>query len=102
MIGTRLLLTATKKHNYTARQQFELIWQNRPFRFYMAAKICSFISQSAIQGTILFFGRYILGRDEMIFATFGIGYVLGSVLTIPIWNVLISKPALDIHWKGAR
>lgn len=71
--------------------QLRFIWQNRPFRFYMLAKICMFTAQSSVQGTLLFFGSYVLDRGEMILAAFGVGYTAGSLVSIPLWNFLITR-----------
>lgn len=71
------------------RDQFRFIWRNHFFRYYMLAKICMFTAQSSVQVTLLFFGRYVLGRDEMILAAFGVGYTAGSLIALPVWSRLI-------------
>ena len=50
-----------------------------------------FMSQSAVQGSMLFFAFYVLERDESVLAAFGIGYTLGSVVSLPLWNAVISR-----------
>lgn len=77
--------------NYGLKRQFKLLCVNRPFRFYLFAKIFMFLSQSCVQGSLLFFAFYVLGSDEMILAAFGVGYTVGSVLTLPLWNWLITN-----------
>jgi GPH family glycoside/pentoside/hexuronide:cation symporter len=76
---------------YGLKHQWRLLANNRPFRFYLLAKIFMFLSQSCVQGSLLFFAFYVLGDDESILAAFGIGYTVGSVLTLPLWNLLISR-----------
>lgn len=71
---------------YRLARQLGLLSQNRPFRIYMAAKILLFIAQTAVQGTLLFFARYVLGRDESLLAMFGIGYTIGSLAALPLWT----------------
>ena len=48
-------LPPSRRDDYGLRRQLAAIWQNRPFRFYMVAKICMFVSQTSVQGTLLFF-----------------------------------------------
>ena len=83
-------LPPSPRESYVLAKQGKLLWANRPFRFYMLAKIFMFLSQSSVQGSLLFFAFYVLGSDEMILAAFGIGYAVGSVVTLPGWNWLIS------------
>jgi GPH family glycoside/pentoside/hexuronide:cation symporter len=79
------------RESYGLRKQFAFLGANRPFRYYVLAKIFMFLSQSSVQGSMLFFAYYVLASDEMILAAFGIGYTVGSVLTLPGWNWLISR-----------
>ncbi|MGI9308126.1 MAG: MFS transporter, partial [Gammaproteobacteria bacterium] len=79
------------RERYGFKSQWKLLSANRPFRFYILAKIFMFLSQSSVQGSLLFFAFYVLGSDEMILAAFGVGYTTGSVLTLPLWNWLISR-----------
>ena len=88
--GTRSL-PPSPKENYGLKKQWRFLVANRPFRFYLLAKIAMFLSQSAVQGSLLFFAFYVLGSDEQILAAFGIGYTVGSVLALPVWNLLISR-----------
>jgi GPH family glycoside/pentoside/hexuronide:cation symporter len=83
--GTRTL-PPSDRARYGMARQLRLIGQNRPFRVYMAAKICLFISQTAVQGTLLFFARHVLGRDESLLAMFGVGYTVGSLAALPLWT----------------
>ena len=50
------------RESYGLRKQFGFIVANRPFRFYMLAKIFMFLSQSSVQGSMLFFAFYVLGE----------------------------------------
>lgn len=84
-------LPPSDARHYSFGGQLRLILRNRPFRMYMAAKICMFVSQTAVQGTMLFFARYILGRDEMILAAFGVGYTIGNLVSLPAWTMFISR-----------
>jgi GPH family glycoside/pentoside/hexuronide:cation symporter len=84
-------LPASPQQTYQWRRQLQLIGRNRPFRFYLFAKIFMFMSQSAVQGSMLFFAFYVLERDESVLAAFGIGYTLGSVVSLPLWNAVISR-----------
>ena len=84
-------LPPSPREQYGLRKQWRFLLMNRPFRFYLMAKIAMFLSQSAVQGSLLFFAFYVLGSDEQILAAFGIGYTVGSVLTLPVWNLLISR-----------
>ncbi|MBL8643708.1 MAG: MFS transporter [Rhodospirillaceae bacterium] len=80
---------------YTLRDQLKFIAGNRSFAVFIGAKICSFLAQSFLQGTLLLYGLYILGRDERFLAPFGVGYTLGSIVALPFWawgmTRLISK-----------
>ena len=84
-------LPPSRPENFGLRRQLVAIWRNRPFRFYMTAKICMFVSQTSVQGTLLFFARYVLGRDEMILVAFSVGYTAGNLLSLPAWSYVISK-----------
>jgi len=92
-VATRSVPTIppSARESYGFRNQWKLLSANRPFRFYMLAKIFMFLSQSSVQGSLLFFAFYVLGSDEMILAAFGVGYTVGSVITLPLWNWLISR-----------
>jgi GPH family glycoside/pentoside/hexuronide:cation symporter len=81
----------SRREDYGLLRQWRLVLGNRPFRFYMAAKICMFLAQTAVQGTLLYYAHFVLGRDEMLLAAYGVGYTGGSVVTLPLWNYLISK-----------
>jgi GPH family glycoside/pentoside/hexuronide:cation symporter len=84
-------LAPSPRDQYGWRRQWQLIARNRPFRIYLAAKICLFMAQSSVQGSLLFFAYYVLDSDEFILAAFGVGYTLGSVLTLPVWNIAITR-----------
>ena len=92
-IATRntAMLAPSERGKHSIIRQWQLVSANRPFRIYMAAKICMFLAQTTVQGTLLFFAFYVLGRDEVILAAFGVGYTVGSVVTLPAWNYLISR-----------
>jgi len=81
----------SRKEAYGLLRQWRLLLGNRPFRFYMGAKICMFLAQTTVQGTLLYYAHIVLGRDEMLLAAYGIGYTGGSVTTLPLWNFLISR-----------
>ena len=83
-------LPPSQRENYGLYKQWRLLLRNRPFRFYMLAKISLFMAQSAVQGSLLFFAFYVIGSDEQILAAFGVGYTVGSLLSLPVWNRLIS------------
>ena len=83
-------LPPSSRESYEFKKQWVFLSRNRPFRFYLLAKIFMFLSQSSVQGSLLFFAFYVLGNDEMILAAFGLGYTVGSVITLPIWNWLIT------------
>ncbi len=84
-------LPPSSREAYGLKKQWLIVARNRPFRFYMLAKICLFLSQSAVQGSLLFFAFYVLGSDEQILAAFGVGYTAGSVLSLLAWNFFITK-----------
>ncbi len=84
-------LAPSPRDQYGWRRQWRLVAGNRPFRTYLAAKICLFMAQSSVQGSLLFFAYYVLDSDESILAAFGIGYTFGSVLSLDMWNILISR-----------
>lgn len=88
--GTRFV-TKTDDAAYTLADQLRYIVTNRSFAAFMAAKICTFLSQSSLQGTLLLYGRYILGRDERFLQPFGIGYTAGSLLALPFWTWLATR-----------
>lgn len=83
----------SKHDSYAIKKQLEFVLKNKSFRYYILAKIMMFVAQAFIQGTLLFFSSFILGfeRPEMILAYFGIGYTAGALLTIPVWNWLITN-----------
>jgi GPH family glycoside/pentoside/hexuronide:cation symporter len=70
---------------YTLRDQLKFITTNKSFAVFIAAKICSFLAQSFLQGTLLLYALYVLGRDERFLAPFGTGYTLGSLIALPFW-----------------
>jgi GPH family glycoside/pentoside/hexuronide:cation symporter len=80
-------LPASSATEYGIVRQARLIGANRPFRVYMLAKICLFVAQTSVQGTLLFYARYVLGRDESLLAAFGIGYTVGSLAALPLWTI---------------
>ena len=82
--------------SYGLKKQWRCIARNRPFRFYLLAKIFLFLAQSAVQGSLLFFAFYVLDSDEGVLAAFGIGYTAGSLISLPAWNFAISR------WIGKR
>jgi len=84
-------LPPSRREHYGLIRQWRLVAANRPFRFYLMAKICMFLSQSAVQGSLLFFAFYVLDSDEQILAAFGVGYTAGSLASLPIWNWIISR-----------
>ncbi len=81
----------SRPEQYGLVRQWRFVVRNRPFRFYLLAKISMFLSQSAVQGSLLFFAYYVLGSDERILVAFGIGYTIGSIATLPVWNFVISN-----------
>jgi len=85
------MLAPSPRDQYGLRRQWRLVAQNRPFRVYLVAKICLFMAQSSVQGSLLFFAYYVLDSDEFILAAFGVGYTVGSVLTLPVWNIAITR-----------
>jgi GPH family glycoside/pentoside/hexuronide:cation symporter len=84
-------LPPSRRENYGLYKQWRFVFRNRPFRFYMLAKISLFMAQSSVQGSLLFFAFYVIGSDERILAAFGVGYTVGSLLSLPVWNFLISR-----------
>ena len=82
----------SKRGSYAIKKQVNFLLKNQSFRYYILAKIMMFLSQAFIQGTLLFFSSFILGfeRPEMILAYFGVGYTVGVLLAIPVWNWLIT------------
>jgi GPH family glycoside/pentoside/hexuronide:cation symporter len=84
-------LPPSAPETYGLVKQWRCVIRNRPFRFYLLAKICLFLAQSSVQGSLLFFAYYVLASDESILAAFGIGYTAGSLMTLPAWNYLISR-----------
>jgi GPH family glycoside/pentoside/hexuronide:cation symporter len=81
----------SSRDSYGLIRQLRLLVANRPFRFYVLAKIFMFLSQSSVQVSMLYFAYYLLASDVSILQAFGIGYTVGSLLTLPIWNILISR-----------
>ena len=97
-MGTTFLLTKdvaftkrSEKQTYRIRSQINLILQNKPFCTFVIAKSLIFIGSASAQGTLLFMGKYVLGRDEFILVGFGVGYTTGVVLSLPVWTYLIKN-----------
>jgi GPH family glycoside/pentoside/hexuronide:cation symporter len=84
-------VTKTADDSYTLKDQLRFILSNRSFACFIGAKICTFLAQSSLQGTLLLYGRYILGRDERFLVPFGTGYTLGSLLALPLWAWLTTR-----------
>ncbi|MBL8629488.1 MAG: MFS transporter [Rhodospirillaceae bacterium] len=76
---------------YTLRDQLKFIAGNKSFAVFIGAKICSFLAQSFLQGTLLLYGLYILARDERFLAPFGAGYTIGSLVALPVWAWLMTR-----------
>jgi GPH family glycoside/pentoside/hexuronide:cation symporter len=85
------VLPKTPDEAYTLRDQLRFIATNKSFAAFIGAKICTFLAQSSLQGTLLLYGRYILGRDERFLVPFGTGYTLGSLLALPLWTFLMTR-----------
>lgn len=81
----------TTGRDYTLADQLRFIAANRSFGCYIGAKICTFLAQSSVQGTLLFYGIYVLGRDERFLVPFGTGYTLGSLIALPFWAWLMTR-----------
>ena len=88
--GARFLPATTDK-SYTLTDQLRFIAGNKSFASFIAAKILTFLAQSSLQGTLLLYGVYILGRDERFMVPFGIGYTAGSLAALPIWAWLMTR-----------
>ena len=84
-------LPRTSGKSYTFGDQLRFIAGNRSFACFIAAKICTFLGQSSVQGSLLFFGVYVLGRDEKFLIPFGTGYTIGSVAALPFWAWLMTR-----------
>ncbi|HJP03923.1 MAG: MFS transporter [Gammaproteobacteria bacterium] len=83
-------IAPSSREAYGLKRQIRLLAGNRPFLYYVLAKIFMFLSQSSVQVVMIYFAYYLLGSDESILQAFGVGYTVGSVLTLPLWNYLIS------------
>lgn len=81
----------TTDKDYTLGDQLRFIATNRSFACFIGAKICTFLAQSSVQGTLLIYGVYVLGRDERFLAPFGIGYTVGSLAALPFWAWLMTR-----------
>jgi GPH family glycoside/pentoside/hexuronide:cation symporter len=81
--------------SYGLRRQLAAILGYSPFRAYMLAKVALFLAQSFVQGTLLLYARYVMGRDEQLLAIFGVGYTAGSLLALPLWNAAL-------RWRLAK
>jgi len=77
--------------SYGIGRQLAAIGGNRAFRAYLLAKVLLFLSQSFVQGTLLLYARYVMGRDESLLAMFGIGYTAGSLAALPLWNAALRR-----------
>ncbi len=76
---------------YKIGSQVRLILNNKPFCTFIIAKSFIFIGSTSAQGTLLFMGTYVLERGAMILRDFGIGYTIGVVATLSLWNHLITN-----------
>jgi GPH family glycoside/pentoside/hexuronide:cation symporter len=97
-MGATFLLTGdvaftsrSERGDYRFRNQARLILNNKPFCTFVVAKSLIFIGSASAQGTLLFMGKFVLDRGEMILVGFGVGYTLGVVVSLPIWTHLIAK-----------
>lgn len=84
-------LPKTPDETYTLKDQLRFVLGNRSFACFIGAKICTFLAQSSLQGTLLLYGRYVLGRDERFLVPFGTGYTLGSLLALPLWTWVMTR-----------
>jgi len=97
-MGATFLLTRnvaftsrSERGDYRFRNQARLILKNKPFCTFVVAKSLIFIGSASAQGTLLFMGKFVIDRGEMILVGFGIGYTLGVTISLPIWTHLIAK-----------
>ncbi|MCB2106424.1 MAG: MFS transporter [Rhodobacteraceae bacterium] len=84
-------LVKSADESYTLKDQLRFILSNRSFGCFIGAKILSFLAQSSLQGTLLLYAIYVLGRDERFLAPFGLGYSAGSVVALPLWAWLTTR-----------
>lgn len=81
----------TTDKEYTFADQLRFIATNRSFAYFIGAKICTFLAQSSVQGTLLIYAINVLGRDERFLQPFGIGYTAGSLAALPFWAWLMTR-----------
>ena len=81
----------SEREVYKIGSQVRLIWNNKPFRTFIFAKSFIFIGSTSAQGTLLYLGTYVLDRGAMVFRDFGIGYTIGVVGSLSLWNYLITN-----------
>ncbi len=80
-------LEVTDTTKFSVGEQLRLILENRPFFIYLLAKLGGLMAQASITSSLLYFGTYVLMRqDELIFA-FGVSITIGQLGAIPLWRV---------------
>lgn len=66
------------------REQLRVIAANRPFRLYVVAKTGMLAAQASATGAMLYFGEYVLQRDDLL-QVFGVWVTLGTLGSAPAW-----------------
>lgn len=83
--GTRRAIALPRtEHLPPLRDQLRVIGANRPFRLYVIAKTGMLAAQASATGSILYFGEYVLRRDDLL-QVFGVWVTLGTLASAPAW-----------------
>jgi GPH family glycoside/pentoside/hexuronide:cation symporter len=79
-------LTRPSSHQLQFRQWARSIAANRPFFIILVAKMMLQLGTGFKGAAGLFFMIFILGKDESIFAVYGLGSSVAALVSVPLWS----------------
>jgi glycoside/pentoside/hexuronide:cation symporter, GPH family len=81
----------TESSHLSIREQIALVGDNKPFMVFLAVKLCQLIAQASSQAALIFFGVYVLQRNDELLIAFGTYFTVSTFVAIPLWT-----------WAGKR
>jgi GPH family glycoside/pentoside/hexuronide:cation symporter len=81
----------SEESHISVRDQLALVADNKPFMIFLAVKLCQLIAQASSQAALIFFGVYVLQRNEELLLAFGTYFTISTFVAIPLWT-----------WAGKR
>ncbi|MDG2244636.1 MAG: glycoside-pentoside-hexuronide (GPH):cation symporter [Rhodospirillaceae bacterium] len=81
----------SEERHISVRDQLTLVADNKPFMIFLAVKLCQLIAQASSQAALIFFGVYVLQRNEELLLAFGTYFTISTFVAIPLWT-----------WAGKR